>query len=262
MAEHTSGRDHSRAAGRPVLAARKVSKRYGHVQALVDADIELFAGEVVALVGDNGAGKSTLTKVLCGAIAPDAGEVQVDGQTVRFASPRAAKQHGVAVVYQDLALVDSRDVAHNVFLGDVPVRGLTVDRRRMYREARAALDALRIDIPSLHTPVGALSGGQRQAIAIARAVREGGRVVIMDEPTAALGVQEQRKVLRLIQDLSTAGKAVLVISHNLEHVFGVADRIVVMRSGRVAGTRRKADTTPEEIVRLIVGAAELQPAEG
>jgi ABC-type sugar transport system ATPase subunit len=246
----------------PLLTARGVSKSYGHVRALDGVDFVILPGEVVALVGDNGAGKSTLTKVLCGAIQPDEGEVRLDGGPVSFRSPRDARDRGVTVVYQDLALVDSRSVAHNVFLGDVPTKGLVVDRRRMHREARRVLDELRIQLPSVRSLVGVLSGGQRQAVAIARAVHEGGRLVIMDEPTAALGVQEQRKVLRLIGQLRDAGKAVLVISHNLEHVFSIADRITVLRAGRLAGTRQKADVTADDIVKLIVGAAHLTPAEG
>ncbi|MDP9354638.1 MAG: ATP-binding cassette domain-containing protein [Chloroflexota bacterium] len=249
-------------ATRPLLEARGLAKSFLHVRALDGVDFEVDPGETVALVGDNGAGKSTLMKILCGAYHPDAGEILVDGKPVAMRTPRDAMAHGIAVVYQDLALVDHRDVATNVFLGREPTRGLVVDKPRMAREARQVLSTLKINIPSVQTLVGLLSGGQRQAVAIARAVHQGGRLIFMDEPTAALGVQEQAKVLRLIEDLKANGTAVVVVSHNLQHVFHVADRIVVLRGGRNAGERLKKDTTPEEIVRLIVGADQLTPAGG
>jgi ABC-type sugar transport system ATPase subunit len=237
----------------PLLQARGINKAYGHVQALSGVDFDVTHGETVALVGDNGAGKSTFTKIICGALQPDAGEISLDGERVSFGSPGDAAKHGIAVVYQDLALIDTRDVAANVFLGREPGR-IFVSRRLMRRESRRVLDELKIGVPSVRTLVGQLSGGQRQTVAIARAVHQGGRLVIMDEPTAALGVQGQRKVLQLIDDLREQGSSVVVISHNLEHVFSVADRIVVLRAGRVAGARRKSEATPEEIVQLIVGA--------
>jgi ABC-type sugar transport system ATPase subunit len=237
----------------PLLAARGISKAYGHVQALSDVDFHVGHAETVALVGDNGAGKSTLLKIICGALHPDAGEILLEGDPVSFATPREAAKCGIAVVYQDLALVDTRDIAANVFLGREPGR-IFVSRRLMRRESRRVLDELRISVPSVRTLVGQLSGGQRQTVAIARAVHQGGRLVIMDEPTAALGVEGQRKILELINDLREQGSSVVVISHNLEHVFSVADRIVVLRGGRLAGAREKTDATPEEIVQMIVGA--------
>jgi len=243
----------------PLVELRGISKAFGHVQALQGVDFRLYRGEVVGLVGDNGAGKSTLIKVIAGAYQPDAGTIQVDGRPVTFRNPRDAMALGIATVYQNLALVDQRDVAANIFLGHELVRGLVLDRRRMLEESAQVLQQLRTDIPSVQTPVGLLSGGQRQAVAIARAVHQGGRtrVVIMDEPVAALGIQESRKVLRLIAQLKAQGIAVIVISHNLEHVFSVADRIVVLRRGRLVGVRHKAETTAAEIVRLIVGAEHL-----
>jgi ABC-type sugar transport system ATPase subunit len=244
----------------PLLEARGVSKSFLHVRALDGVDFAVYPREVVALVGDNGAGKSTLMKILCGAYHADAGTILVEGREVTVRSPRDATALGIAVVYQDLALVDHRDVATNVFLGREPTRGLVVDKPKMNREARKVLNDLKINIPSVQTMVGLLSGGQRQAVAIARAIHQGGRLVFMDEPTAALGVQEQAKVLRLIEDLRAHGTAVVVVSHNLQHVFHVADRIVVLRGGRNAGERVKAETTPEEIVRMIVGADRLVPA--
>jgi ABC-type sugar transport system ATPase subunit len=245
----------------PLLEARGISKAYGHVQALSDVDFQVAYGETVALVGDNGAGKSTFTKIICGALQPDAGEMSLDGAPVSFASPSDAAERGIAVVYQDLALVDTRDVAANVFLGREPGR-IFVSRRLMRREARRVLAELRIGVPSVRTLVGQLSGGQRQTVAIARAVHQGGRLVIMDEPAAALGVEGQRKVLQLIEDLREQGSSVVVISHNLDHVFSVADRIVVLRGGRLIGERRKSEATPEEIVQMIVGARPASPARG
>jgi ABC-type sugar transport system ATPase subunit len=244
----------------PLLEARGITKSFLHVRALDDVDFRIYPGEIVALIGDNGAGKSTLMKILCGAYRADAGTILVEGREVAIRNPQDAVSHGIAVVYQDLALVNHRDVASNVFLGREPTRGPLVDKRRMVRESREVLRSLKINLPSVYTLVGLLSGGQRQAVAIARAVQQGGRLVFMDEPTAALGVQEQGKVLRLIEDLKAHGTAVVVVSHNLQHVFHVADRIVVMRGGRNAGERIKAQTTAEEVVGLIVGAAAIVPA--
>jgi ABC-type sugar transport system ATPase subunit len=238
---------------RALLEARSISKAYGQVQALSDVDFHVGHTETVGLVGDNGAGKSTLLKIICGALHPDAGEISLEGEPITFAGPSDAAKRGIAVVYQDLALVDTRDVAANVFLGREP-GGILVSRRRMRREARRVLDELKIGVPSVRTLVGQLSGGQRQTVAIARAVHQGGRLVIMDEPTAALGVEGQRRVLQLIDDLREQGSSVVVISHNLEHVFSVADRIVVLRGGRLVGTRQKSEASPEEIVQMIVGA--------
>jgi ABC-type sugar transport system ATPase subunit len=258
-----SGRDDAVPAmngGTPLLEARGISKSFLHVQALDNVDFRVEPGEVVALVGDNGAGKSTLMKTLCGAYQPDAGSIVFDGRPVTLRTQRDAIALGIAVVYQDLALVDHRDVASNVFLGREPTRGAAVDKPRMVREAREVLNNLKVTIPSVQTLVGLLSGGQRQAVAIARAVHQGGRLIFMDEPTAALGVREQAKVLRLIEDLRSQGTAVVVVSHNLQHVFSIADRIVVLRGGRNAGERINAETTPEDIVRLIVGADRIVPA--
>jgi ABC-type sugar transport system ATPase subunit len=237
-----------------VLEARGVRKSYGSVEALRGVDFSVYRGETIALVGDNGAGKSTLIKVLCGAHSPDEGELLVAGEPVRFAGPREARLQGISVVYQDLALVENFDIAQNVFLGRVPVRFGRVDRRRMARETTAVLEELAVNLPSVRTPVRFLSGGQRQAVAIARAVHQGGRVLIMDEPTAALGVREGGKVLQLIETLKSRDLAIIVVSHNLEHVFTIADRIAVLRAGRIAGTREKATSSHADIVGLIMGA--------
>jgi ABC-type sugar transport system ATPase subunit len=246
-------------AERPLIELRGISKAFGHVQALQRVDFCTFPAEVVGLVGDNGAGKSTLIKIISGAYQPDGGAILVDGTPVTFHNPRDAMVAGIATVYQNLALVDQRDVAANIFLGRELTSGLVLDSRRMVAESARVLEGLRSDIPSVQTQVGLLSGGQRQAVAIARAIHQevGTRLIIMDEPVAALGIEESRKVLRLIRQLKANGHAVIVISHNLEHVFSVADRIVVLRRGRLVGVRRRSDTTAGEIVRLIVGAEHL-----
>jgi ABC-type sugar transport system ATPase subunit len=243
---------------RPLIELRGISKLFGHVQALQRVDFCVYPAEVIGLVGDNGAGKSTLIKIISGAYQPDGGTILVDGVPVAFTSPADAMKAGIATVYQNLALVDQRDVAANIFLGREPTRGLVLDRKRMLAESVEVLQQLRSDIPSVETPVGILSGGQRQAVAIARAVHQAAaRLVIMDEPVAALGIEESRKVLRLIKQLKASGRAVIVISHNLEHVFSVADRIVVLRRGRVVGVQQRDGATANEIVRLIVGAEHL-----
>jgi ABC-type sugar transport system ATPase subunit len=236
----------------PLLELRGITKRFGAVRALNGVDFRVMPGEVVGLVGDNGAGKSTLVKVISGIHPADEGEYLWEGGPQRVTTPQDATGLGIATVYQDLALVDTRDVAANLFLGREFRRGPFVDRRRIYREAERILSGLTIQLPSVRVPVYLLSGGQRQAVAIARVLIGGADVVIMDEPTAALGVQESERVLRLVRDLRDAGKAVILISHNLQQVWQTADRIMVMHLGRVAGIRRRADSTVEEIVKLIV----------
>lgn len=243
----------------PLLEVRGLSKRFGGVHALEKVSFSLHAREVVALAGDNGAGKSTLIKVIAGVHQPDEGEVLYEGRTMRFDNPQAARDAGIETIYQDLALADNLDVGANVFLVREPMRrvfGLPViDRIRMRREAAKALAPLDIhlDVGRLHLPVRALSGGQRQAVAIARAIHWKARVLIMDEPTAALGVPEQRKVMDLIRSLKSQGVGVIFISHNLGDMLAVTDRIVVLRRGRKAGERRTAEANPDEIVRLMVG---------
>jgi ABC-type sugar transport system ATPase subunit len=236
----------------PVLSAEGVGKLFGHVRALRDVSFELRAGEVLAVLGDNGAGKSTLIKTLSGVYDLTEGRLRVRGRQVSFAKPADAAAHGIATVYQDLALVDTRDVAANLFLGRELRRGPFVDRRRMYREAERILDGFTMNLPSVRVPIYLLSGGQRQAVAIARVLVGGADIVIMDEPTAALGVQESERVLRLVGELRDAGKAIILISHNLQQVWQTADRIMVMHLGRVAGIRSRPETTVEEIVKLIV----------
>jgi ABC-type sugar transport system ATPase subunit len=244
----------------PVLECVEVSKRFGGVHALNRVSFEVGRGEVLALAGDNGAGKSTLIKIVSGVLRPDEGEIRYKGEPVAFTGPRQARERGIETIYQDLALADNLDVGENVFLGREPksrVLGLLprIDRRAMREAAHEVLDTLDIDIPrrKLREPVRNLSGGQRQAVAIGRAIYWKAELLIMDEPTAALGVPEQRKVRELIMRLKTQGVAVIFISHNLQDIFAVADRILVLRRGLKAGERLPAETTGDEIVKLMVG---------
>jgi D-xylose transport system ATP-binding protein len=245
----------------PIVKMRGICKRYGGVQALAEADLDIYTGEVHALVGDNAAGKSTLVKTLSGAVLKDAGTIRFDGRVVHIDSPRTAKAFGIETVYQDLALADNLDVAANVFLGrEIVGQGALrpfLDIRRMEEEARRLLSRLKINIPSIRQKVRSMSGGQRQSIAIARSVYFNAKVVILDEPTAALGVEETRKVHELVREMRSHGLAVLMISHNLNHVFENSDRITVMKTGRAIGTRGVKETSREEILRMIVtGMAE------
>jgi ABC-type sugar transport system ATPase subunit len=237
------------------LTGRGLSKNFGNVRALRNVDIEVREGEILAIVGDNGAGKSTLTKILTGIYQPDHGNLSVAGRLTRMSSPLKARDLGIGAVFQDLALVDCRDVASNLFLGCEPTRwGIFVNRQKMLREASAVLEQLEVGLPSVATEVRCLSGGQRQGVAIGRVMLRQYRVVFLDEPTAALGVKESRKVLDLILHLKSAGTGIVVISHDMQHVFSVADRILVLRQGKVVGQRGRAATTPQEIVEMIVGA--------
>ena len=241
----------------PLLQAVGISKRFGGVHALEGVDFRLDAGEVVALAGDNGAGKSTLIKIISGVFPPDSGSIWYQGERVTLANPQDARARGIETIYQDLALADNLDVGANVFLGREPMRRIlgvpVIDRRRMREDAARTLDRLDIGLDRLERPVAALSGGQRQCVAIGRALHWNARVLIMDEPTAALGVPEQRKVIALIQSLKAHGVGIVFISHNLADIFAVADRIVVLRRGTNAGERPRADANPDEIVRLMVG---------
>jgi ABC-type sugar transport system ATPase subunit len=245
----------------PLLEAQNVSKRFGGVQALNGVSFRLHPGEVLALAGDNGAGKSTLIKCISGVHYPDDGEIRYKGAPVRLDNPRQARDLGIETIYQDLALADNLDVGANVFLGREPATrrlGLlpAIDRRRMREAAKEVLRTLEIEIPpsKLTLPVRTLSGGQRQAVAIGRAIYWQAAVLIMDEPTAALGVPEQRKVRELIGKLKEQRVGVIFISHNLVDIFAVADRILVLRRGVAAGERRTAETDHDEIVKLMVGA--------
>ena len=235
------------------LQVSGVSKRYGAVQALDGVDLGVEAGEVVALVGDNGAGKSTLVKVVSGVITPDSGTLEFEGRPVRVNRPHDAQALGISTVYQDLALCENLDVVGNLFLGAEERRWSLLRGIRMERRARDLLTSLDVRIRDIAAPVAALSGGQRQSVAITRALLGDPRLVILDEPTAALGVEQTAQVLDLVKRLRDRGLAVLVISHNLADVRAVSDRIVVLRLGRNAGDFRTADTSQEAIVAAITG---------
>ena len=250
------------AAAAPLLACRSVSKSFGAVQALDGADFDAAAGQVTALVGDNGAGKSTLIKGIAGTQPFDSGEIIFDGRARRIHDPRAATAMGIAVVYQDLALADNLDVVANLFLGRELTRRAALDEIAMEERCRELLDGLAVTtLRSVRVPVATLSGGQRQAIAVARAVMGDPRLVILDEPTAALGVSQTKQVLELVRRLAAQGRAVILITHNLDDAFAVADRIAVLRLGRNAGTFAAADTTKRDIVHAMT-AGETAAASG
>ncbi len=246
----------------PVLQARDVVKRYGHVTAIDHADFDLMPNEILAVIGDNGAGKSTLIKALAGAVIPDSGEIRLDGTPIRFRSPIEARDAGIETVYQNLALSPALSIADNLFLGrerrKPGVLGdvfRMLDRALMQSEARRHLSALGLmTIQNINQTVETLSGGQRQGVAVARAAAFGSRVLILDEPTAALGVKESRKVLELILGVRERGLPIVLISHNMPHVFEVADRIHIHRLGRRACVIRPADHTMSDAVAIMTGA--------
>jgi D-xylose transport system ATP-binding protein len=243
------------ATGAPILQLRGISKAYGAVQALSNVDLEVYAGEVVGIVGDNGAGKSTLIKAIAGVGPPDTGEFIVEGQTVKINSPQIAARLGIETVYQDLALCDNLDVVANLFLGKEERELLrTLNETDMEKRTIQVLRTLDVKIPSVRTNVASLSGGQRQSIAVAKTILRNAKIVMLDEPTAALGVAQTRQVLNLIRRLREQGLGVIVISHNLADVFEVVDRVVVMRLGKKVGTFDIKSTTPEQIVSAITGA--------
>jgi len=244
------------------LAVRGATKRFGAVLALDDVDLEVHSGEVLALLGDNGAGKSTLIKCISGVHRLDAGTIEIGGEPVTLSSPAAARAHGVETVYQDLALFDNLDPAANFYAGreDAGPGWLPRPLRLLRRQTMATtttrvLDRLKVTLPDSSATVGLMSGGQRQVIAVARAAAFASKVVILDEPTAALGVRESRRVLDLILRLRTEGHAVIVISHAMDHVTEVADRALVMRRGRVVGEEIPSPESQGRIVALIVGSA-------
>src|ERR1700754_4074331 len=238
-----------------MFAVREVSKRYGAVRALDAVNLDLSAGEVVALVGDNGAGKSTLIKVISGVVAADEGRLERDGEPVQINNPHHARSLGISTVYQDLALCENLDVIGNLFLGSERRRWSLLRKIEMERDARALLSSLDVRIQDIQVPVAMLSGGQRQSVTIARPLVGEPWLVILDEPTAALGVEQTAQVLDLIRRLRDRVLAALVISHTLADVRAVSDRTVVLRLGRNAGEFRTAETSPETIVAAITGAA-------
>lgn len=252
----------------PVLEARHIQRNFGAVIAIADASITLNRGEVLGLVGDNGAGKSTLLKILSGVIAPTGGQILIDGKEIRMRRAQDALDAGIETVYQDLALVDTMSAYQNVYLGREarsknPLMRFfdLVDDGEMRRRSREVLDALKVKVPSINVSVKGMSGGQRQCLAIARALLWGRRIVILDEPTAALGVRESGQVLEVIRDLKKHDVAVIVVTHNMQQLMEVADRVTVMRLGRSIATRTIAETTVSEVVGLITGAVAGDSAE-
>ncbi|MDO4099309.1 Galactose/methyl galactoside import ATP-binding protein MglA [Clavibacter michiganensis subsp. michiganensis] len=238
------------------LQLRGITKSFGHVTALQDVSLDAYPGEILAVVGDNGAGKSSLIRTISGIYRPDSGEITVNGGERHFTTAADAREAGIATVFQDLALVEVLDVATNMFLGQIPRRGIFADRKRMERESREFLNELKVTVSSVRTQIGMLSGGQRQIIAIARAMRTGGHIALLDEPTAALGVRETAQAAQMISTLRDRGNAVIIVSHDMSLVLDLADRIQVMRLGRVAGVRKRSETTREEIIGLITGATQ------
>ncbi|HEX2916262.1 MAG TPA: ATP-binding cassette domain-containing protein [Chloroflexia bacterium] len=245
---------------KPRLELKGISKTFGAVRALSNVDFNVFDGEVVGLVGDNGAGKSTLIKIIAGTYLADEGEIFMDGQKVHIGGPQDATHLGIETVYQDLALCDNLDVVSNMYLGREDRQTLIPGIIRPLKEVemeRRTLEVLRVldvKIPSVRIPVASLSGGQRQCVAVARTILRNPKVVLLDEPTAALGVAQTRQVLNLIKRLREQGLAVIVISHNLHDVFEVVDRVAVMRLGKRAGTFDIKSTTPEKVIAAITGA--------
>ncbi len=252
----------------PILSGKNLVKRYGKVTALDHCDFELYPGEILAVIGDNGAGKSSLIKAVSGAVIPDAGEVFLEGKEVRFSSPLDARDHGIATVYQQLALSPALSIADNMFMGrELRKPGFMgkwlrmLDKPAMEKFARDKLSELGLmTIQNINQAVETLSGGQRQGVAVARAAAFGSKVIILDEPTAALGVKESRKVLELIQDVRSRGVPIVLISHNMPHVFEVADRIHIHRLGKRLCVINPADYSMSDAVAFMTGAKEPQQA--
>jgi simple sugar transport system ATP-binding protein len=247
----------------PVLEARGIWRYFGSVAALEDVNLAVRPGEVLGLVGDNGAGKSTLVKILCGAVRPTEGQLLVDGEEVSFTAPRESRERGIEVVYQDLALATELSIADNIFLGREKRRAgplRLLDRQGMATEAKQTLDSLGIEIDDVDVRCGLLSGGQRQAVAVARAVIWGSKLLLLDEPTAALAVMEQRKIGALIEEVAKQDVGVVLVSHNLRQVVELCDRIVVLLRGHMVADLDTRTTTVEDVVRWITGAA-IEPTD-
>jgi simple sugar transport system ATP-binding protein len=245
----------------PVVELRGITKIFGAVVALKGVDIDVMHKEAVGLVGDNGAGKSTLMKVLAGALTPTEGEIYVEGSRARFSTTRDARRRGIHMVFQDLALCEDLDTAANFYIGREPTRFGLVQLARMHAQAVASLEALGVRLASTRIPIRLLSGGQRQSVAIARAASFAPRVLILDEPTAALGVRQSEAVLQLVDKVKTGGASVVLISHRLRDVLAVCDRIIVLYEGKKVADVNKNDTSLEEIVRYSVGGARVATAD-
>ncbi|GHO55126.1 ATP-binding cassette domain-containing protein [Ktedonobacter robiniae] len=254
VARESSAAFGGRPAGQPILQMRGIGKHFGAVRALNNVDFEVYPGEVVALVGDNGAGKSTLVKTISGVQPADEGEVLVNGQPVALSSPQTSSRLGIETVYQDLALCDNLDVVSNLFLGHELTTAGALSEIEMERRSLEVLRTLDVKLPSARAIVSTLSGGQRQSIAVAKTILRNAKVVLLDEPTAALGVAQTRQVLNLIRRLREQGLGVVVISHNMADVFEVADRIIVMRLGQRVATFDANTTTNERVIAAITGA--------
>ena len=245
----------ARDCGAPVLATENITKSFGNISALRGVSFSARAGEVAAIVGDNGSGKSTFIKILSGNLAPDGGVITVGGRRYSRLTPKQSQAAGISTVYQDLSLDDYRDVAANIFLGhELTYGGIFLRKKKMREIAAELIERLDIGIPDITLPVGSFSGGQRQAVAVARAVYHGRRIVIFDEPTAAMGVRESAAVLRLIGGLAARGMAVVIICHNMHQVFDAADTVSVMRRGRLLRTVRTAETSLEDVQDMIMEA--------
>jgi simple sugar transport system ATP-binding protein len=243
---------------KPLLEVKGLSKHFGAVEALNDFSMKVYPGEVVALAGDNGAGKTTVIKAISGVYKPTGGKIMLGDEEVDFSTPQEARDRGIETIYQDLALADNLSIGANIFLGREPMRRMlglipVLDRKKMNDAAKETMALLDFHVSRMEAPVSNFSGGQRQAVAIGRAVFWDAQILIMDEPTAALGVPEQRKVLALIHQLKAQGRGIIFISHNLQDIFAVSDRIQVLRRGIEVGERRIAETTHDEIVKLMVG---------
>ncbi len=247
-----------------ILELRGINKSFGAVKALQNVDFELYKNEILALVGDNGAGKSTLIKIIAGVLQPDSGEIFLEGKKVVIYNVHDARNLGIETVYQDLVLAENIDIAGNIFLSRELLKKrlgkliATLNNKLMWREAERVLERLKIRFSSTKSLVSDLSGGQRQAVAIGRAVYWNAKVILMDEPTAALGVKESTKVLELIKKLKSEGLSIVIISHNLQQVFAVSDRITVLRGGKRVGSKISSETSGDEIVKIIVGASLLK----
>ncbi len=239
----------------PIITMEGVSKSFGHVEALQNVNLQVFPGEILGLLGDNGAGKSTLIKILSGVYHPDQGKFTCQGQDVKIENNSQAQALGIATVYQDLSLIDTRPVAHNIFLGREPRRwGFILDRKKMLKGATEILERLKIRLPSVSVDVEVLSGGQRQAVAIARAIAQGGSVLLLDEPWAALGVEQTQQVRELMKDLRSRDVAMILITHDLSDIVSITDKIAILRHGRLVAFLNSKETSVNEIIGYITGA--------
>jgi simple sugar transport system ATP-binding protein len=239
-------------AKQPIIEMRHINKAFGAVRALVDVDLVLYPGEILGLVGDNSAGKSTLMKILTGAYQRDSGEIRVAGEDVHFRSPHESREVGIEMIYQDFALCGNMDVGQNIFLGRWPRKGVFVDRKKMYSEADRVLKRLKVDVNSVYQRVESLSGGRQQSVAIARAISFDPRVVILDEPTANLSVMATERLLETMIELKKHGVAQVIISHRLQDIFAVGDRVMVLKRGENVGDRYVKNATEHEVLGLIV----------